>query len=177
MDAFDQAELARRLEQIICLGTLVKVYPETREIQVAIGNITTGKLPWPAEVGQNYLRWRPLRVGTQVVLACPSGDWQQAQVVGMLYTDVLKPDNSDAHLDSITFDDGTQITYDSQQHALSVHCHKALRLQAETLHLKAKAITMEGPIKQQGGDITSEGVSVQKHAHKDSLGGNTSKPP
>ena len=176
MNPFDQADLGRRLDQIICLGTLIKVYPKTRQIQVAIGDITTGKLPWPAEVGQNYIRWRPLRVGTQVVLACPSGDLQQAQVVGMSYTDALTPDSGDAHLDKITFNDGTEITYDSQQHTLHVHCQNKLHLQADTLHLQANAITIDGPIKQQGGDITSQGVSVQKHTHKDALGGDTGKP-
>ncbi len=176
MNPFDQADLGRRLDQIISLGRIVQVYPETRQIQVAMGDITTGKLPWPAEVGQHYLRWRPLRAGTQVVLACPSGDLQQAQVVGMLYTDALTPDACDAHLDSITFNDGTQITYDSKQHALSVLCQKALHLQADTLHLQAKAITIDGPITHRGGDINSEGISVQTHTHQDALGGQTGKP-
>ena len=94
----------------------------------------------------------------------------------MSYTDALTPDSGDAHLDNITFTDGTEITYDSQQHTLHVHCLKKLHLQADTLHLQAHAITIDGPIKQQGGDITSQGVSVQKHTHKDALGGDTGKP-
>ena len=176
MNTFEQAELARMLAQTICLGTIVKVHLATRQIQVAMGHITTGKLAWPAEVGRNYRRWRPLQVGTQVVLACPSGDVQQAQVVGMLYTETLTPDACEAHLDTLSFNDGTQIRYDSERHTLHVHCQGTLHLQADTLHLQANAITMEGPIKQQGGDLTAEGVSVPHHTHQDALGSPTSKP-
>ncbi|WP_426237508.1 hypothetical protein [Pseudomonas sp. TWP3-2] len=51
-----------------------------------------------------------------------------------------------------------------------------LVLTADSIAAIAAALTINGPVTQTGGDITSDGISVQKHPHKDSLNGLTSKP-
>ncbi len=44
----EQAELYRKLVQLIRLGTLVQLDHQDRKIKVALGEITNGQLPWPA---------------------------------------------------------------------------------------------------------------------------------
>lgn len=112
------AELNRRLENLIRLGTIAQVDHAARTLRVQSGGLLTNWLPWPADIGRNYRRWRPLRIGTQVVLACPSGDPAQAVIVQVLYTDALNAPSSTPSMDLIEFEDGTVIEYDSNTHQL-----------------------------------------------------------
>lgn len=122
MGAMSQSlsDLFRRLENLISLGTIAEVDHPSRRFRGEISGRKTGWLPYPADIGANYRRWRPLRVGTQAVFACPSGDPAQAVLVSLTYSDDLPPPATDGGLDLIQFDDGTAISYDSAAQALTV---------------------------------------------------------
>ncbi len=83
---FDTAELFRRFENLIRIGTIADVDYQGKRLRVKSGELLTDWLPWPAEIGRNFKHWRPLRDNTQVVLACPSGDPAQALIISMLYS-------------------------------------------------------------------------------------------
>lgn len=125
------ADLTRRLDNLIRLGTIAETDHEARLLRIQSGELLTDWLPWPTEMGRNYRRWRPLRIGTQVVLACPSGDPAQALIIGMLYSDALDSPGTDEHQDLIEFDDGTRIQYDSAAHRLSIDVHGDAAVQVE----------------------------------------------
>jgi phage baseplate assembly protein V len=150
------ADLNRRIESLIRLGTIAQVDHAARKLRVQTGGLLTGWLPWPAEVGRNYRRWRPLRTGTQVILACPSGDPAQAVVVQILYTTALDAPSTDPDIDLIEFDDGTLIHYDSAAHRLSIDVHGDASVQVE-----GDATLMVG------GDLaaTVEGVATLDATH------------
>ena len=94
----------------------------------------------------------------------------------MRYNEALRPQTTDEHIDRITFDDGTFLEYNSSTQTLKVNCTGTLTLQAQTLNMEADAINIRGPVTQTGGDLKSDGKSLQNHRHQDSLGGNTSAP-
>ncbi len=112
------AEQNRRIESLLRLGTIAQVDHDARKLRVQSGGLLTNWLPWPADVGRNYIRWRPLRVGTQVILGSPSGDPEQAKIIGILYTEVLDAPSTDPDLDLIQFEDGTKAEYHSGKHQL-----------------------------------------------------------
>jgi phage baseplate assembly protein V len=124
------ADLNRRIESLIRLGTIAQVDHGARKLRVQTGGLLTGWLPWPAEVGRNYRRWRPLRTGTQVVLACPSGDPAQAVVIGVLYTVALDAPSTDPDVDLILFDDGSRIEHNASSGRLTIHAAGDLHLTA-----------------------------------------------
>lgn len=152
------ADINRRIENLIRIGTIAEADHAARKIRVKSGDLLTGWLPWPAEIGRNYKRWRPLRVGTGVIVACASGDPAQAQVIGMLYTDALVSPSSSADIDMIEFDDGSAIEHNAAAHTLKIHA-------AGELTLSGSTIKMLGPVTQTGGDMTSDGISAQHHTH------------
>lgn len=125
------ADLNRRLESLIRLGSIAEVDHAGRKLRVKTGGLLTGWLPWPAEVGRNYRRWRPLRTGTQVVLACPSGDPAQAVIIQILYTTALNAPSADPDIDLIEFEDGSYIQHNNENGQLKVHAAGDMHLTAD----------------------------------------------
>lgn len=111
------SDLARRFENLLALGRVAEV--DGQRVRLEIAGRPTGWLPVPADIGANYRRWRPLRVGTQVLAGCPSGDPAQAVIIQILYTDALPPPSDAATLDVIEFNDGARVAYDSAAHKLT----------------------------------------------------------
>ena len=107
-------ELERKTENVIAIGTISETDHAAGQVRIKIGEIVTAPLPWPADQGRNYTRWRPLRVGQQVVVACPSGDPAQAVVIAMLYTETLTRPSADPELDVIDFESGTRVTHSAK---------------------------------------------------------------
>lgn len=149
MNGWSLSELERRLANLVRIGVIDQVDHAARRIRVTAGGMTSAWLPWPAEVGRNFKRWRPLRTGQQVVLAAPSGELAQAVVVGLLYSDSLDSPSTDEHKDLIQFDDGTRIEYDSGTSKLTIDC-------AGPVELTAPSTTITTTQSHQG-DITITG--------------------
>ncbi len=124
------ADLNRRIESLIRFGTIAEVDHAARKLRVKTGGLLTGWLPWPADVGRNYRRWRPLRTGTQVVLGCPSGDPAQAVILQILYTSALDAPSADPDVDLIEFDNGSYIKHNASNGKLQVHAAGDLHLTA-----------------------------------------------
>ncbi|MDR5887560.1 phage baseplate assembly protein V [Vreelandella janggokensis] len=147
-------ELERRLNNMVMVGTVLEVDHPTRKLKVEIGEIRTAWLNWPAEMGRNYRRWRPLRKGQQVVLSSPSGDPAQAVITGMLYSNALSAPSSNPDLDLIEFEDGTRFQYDSANHECVAQTGESqitmdrdrilLSSNGSTLELDAEGIRLNG---------------------------------
>lgn len=178
--SFSLAELYRRFENLIRIGTIAEVDEQAQRLRVQSGELLTDWLPWPAHIGNNFIHWRPLRLNTQVILACPSGDPAQAMVISMLYSDQLPAPSDDAAVDVIQFDDGTTIEYNSQQKNLILNSAGSIQfIAADTIALQAGQsitstapqhtidgdLTIQGAVTQTGGDMTSDGISAQQHKH------------
>lgn len=119
MNDFALSDMQRRLANLIRVGEISALDETERKIRVSFGSITTAWLDWPATYGRNYRRWRPLRMGQQVIMASPSGELAQAKIVGFLYRDTIQPPSENPDLDVIEFDDGTVLQYDSASHKLT----------------------------------------------------------
>lgn len=116
------AELHRLLHNLLRIGVIESVDTSTKQCRVQIGDLLTGWLDMPADIGRNYKRWRPLRIGTQVLLACPGGDISAGIIIAMLFSNQqTAPDDNEA-IDLIAFDDGTSLQYDSAAHRLTIDC-------------------------------------------------------
>jgi phage baseplate assembly protein V len=131
MSSFEHAEHDRQIANLIRLGTIETVDHQAKRLKVRSGDLLTGWLPWPAEVGRNYKRWRPLREGTQVILGSPSGDPAQAVVIGMLYTQALQAPAVDPDLDLIKWDDGASLAYNLATHEMTIHSKGELYIKAD----------------------------------------------
>ncbi|MCV6588936.1 MAG: phage baseplate assembly protein V [Marinobacterium sp.] len=125
------AELHRQLNNLLRLGTIAEVDHSRQLLRVKTGELLTDWLDWPAEMGRNYIRWRPLRIGTKVLLASPAGDPAQALIIGMLYTNALPTPSDDPALDLIQFDDGSFVKHNADSGLVHLHAAGDLYLTAD----------------------------------------------
>lgn len=155
-------------------GVISHVDHAQKRLKVDVG-LETGWLPWPAEIGRNYKRWRPLREGTQVLVGAIGGDFDQAAIVGVLYTAALDAPSTDPDLDIVQFDDGAELSYHSGTGTMTLRARGDLNISvggnlvydvAGVTDATATMHFVQGPVEQTGGDMTSDGVSAQSHKHE-----------
>ncbi|NKD56086.1 MULTISPECIES: phage baseplate assembly protein V [unclassified Haematospirillum] len=118
MSQWGIADLERRLANMVRIAIIEAVDHTNRKVRVTAKGFLSAWLPWPTETGRNFRRWRPLRPGQQVVLIAPSGDLTRAVIAGMLYSQTLDAPDNNENRDTILFDDGTCLQYDSADHHL-----------------------------------------------------------
>jgi phage baseplate assembly protein V len=185
-------ELNRQLENLIRIGTIAVVDHATQKLKVKSGELLTNWLDWPAEIGRNYKRWRPLRLNTQVIICCPAGDPAQAMIIGTLYSNDFKPPTTNPDIDVVQFDSGSLIKHDANTGDLTLISANNINLEATNkISLKGGHIEIEsdnnitsradlhrihGPMKSTGGDHCCDGVSHKNHFHFDIHGTKTEPP-
>jgi len=111
LDQFRSADQARALQMVLRMGTVYEVDHTTRppRARVESGGLITNFLPFPQAIGANFRAWHPARVGTQVLLASPSGDTRQGVIVATYNTEAIEQPEEDDGTDLILFNDGTEI--------------------------------------------------------------------
>lgn len=112
------ADLARRLENVIRLGTIAAVDHDAARCTVATGKLTTAPLPWIAARAGDAATWWAPSVGEQVVLLCPGGDPAAGIVLLAIYSTAQpKPAGGNtAHV--AVYPDGARLAYDPSTHQL-----------------------------------------------------------
>lgn len=165
MNKTTAAEVNRLLHNLCRIGTIDELDFVEKKLKVKLSDTqNTAWLNWPAEIGNNFVRWRPLRLQTSVLILCPSGDISQGHIVGMMYSQTIQPTTTDETLDIISFEDGTQIQYDSAAKALSVTVKGNVSIEATgDANIKAaNKTTIEG-LEVILTDGAGGGVVCQKH--------------
>lgn len=127
------SEINRLLHNLCRLGTIAELDYAAKKVRIQTGELKTDWLNWPADVGNNYVRFKPLRLNTQVIILCLSGDISQGQIVGTLYSDEMVAPGDSEELDIIKFEDGTEIQYDSSESKLSITCVGDVELNANNI--------------------------------------------
>ncbi|KAA5602801.1 phage baseplate assembly protein V [Roseospira marina] len=112
----DTADLHRRAGNMLRVGTVAAVDHGRARVRVTIAGRASAWLPWPADVGRNFIAWRPLRPGQQVLVAAPSGDPANAVIVQTLYSGALPAPDTDPEADAVHYDDGTVHRYHTGDH-------------------------------------------------------------
>ncbi|MEW4466299.1 phage baseplate assembly protein V [Parasphingorhabdus sp. JC815] len=160
---------------LIRIGTVLAVDLVAARCSVQIGDpeagaIETPDIKWGASrVGKTRI-WSPPVVGEQVLVAFPAGE----VAAGIIITSIacnLFPPASDQHPDLIAFEDGTTVSYDAEQHLMTIStANGGVRITA------SEGITITGPVTITGdvsvdGQITSTGdmvagdISLINHLH------------
>ncbi len=136
MQQFQQHDSQNRAEQILRLGTIEQIDNKNRRVKIRSAELLSGWVPWIGRIGHNYKAWTPPKKGTQVLTASPSGDFSQAIIVQVIYTENLNSPSTDEDVDIIEFNDGTVIKKDSHSItidtpcALSINCDGTMNLSA-----------------------------------------------
>jgi len=162
------ADLIRRLENLIRLGTVAEVDPATARCRVQTGGLLTGWLPWLAERAGSDRDWDPPSVGEQCMVISPSGEPATGVVLLGLYSAASPaPDNSpDRH--RRTYRDGAVIEYDTENSHylidLPADGKYTLRCGPVVFELSADGVNITGLVTVSD-DVVAAGISLVQHVH------------
>ncbi|MFI9652601.1 phage baseplate assembly protein V [Guyparkeria sp. GHLCS8-2] len=169
MDAMQNAEINRRLENLIRLGTVDQADYASARLKVRIGELVTGWLPWLTHRAGGDRSWWAPEVGEQVVLLSPGGDLAQGIVLPSLYRDAHPAPGTDPAKHTTRYQNGTEETHDraAQHYHLNVPAGGKITLQVgnTTLVLEdgqtkltTPKLVVDSPDSTFTGDVTAQGL-------------------
>lgn len=146
------AELNRRIENLIRLGTIAEVDHAAALCRVESGGLLTDWLPWFERRAGATREWNPPTVGEQVMVLSPSGVLDGGLVLlGLFSTAHAAPSHSpDEHV--IDYPDGARIAYNHASGALTVTGIKTALVQA------SESVTADTPYTHITGDTKIDGT-------------------
>ncbi|MFT4327287.1 MAG: phage baseplate assembly protein V [Wolbachia pipientis] len=122
MDNFKDADLPRKLDNLIRLGTVEEVNCGMAKVRVKmIGNILTDWLPWVTARAGEDRSWSAPSIGEQVIVLSPSGEIAKGIVLpAIYYAKYPPPEGSKEEVSGFIFKDGTIVYYDRNGHKFTV---------------------------------------------------------
>lgn len=183
----DIADILRRLENLIRLGTIAAV--EGKRCRVQTGSLLTDWRPWIAERAGEDSDWDAPSVGEQCLLLSPSGEPALGVVLVGLYSDQFDAPDDSPNRRRHTYRDGAVVEYDTETHAL-----RTTLPAGGTAELTAPGgVTITGDTRIIGGltvsdgaiitgtlaatvDVTAAAISLVGHTHPGDSGGTTGAP-
>lgn len=112
------AEIARRLENLIRMGTINSVDHAAKRCTVKLGTIITAPLIWWTLRAGEDITWDPPTEGEQCVVFSPSGELSLGLVFYGFYSDANPSPSADPHIKTRVYSDGATISYNTQSHEL-----------------------------------------------------------
>ncbi len=192
-DLLDVIDLARRLSNLLRLGTIEQIDHPAARVRVRSGDIVTARLPWFTWRAGATSTWSAPTVGEQVLILAPSGDLAGAVVLPALYTDAHPAPSSSPTQHVTRYPDGATISYDHATGQADISGATLVTVQATgavvidapvttvTGALTVQGLltyqsglagtgggagtTITGNITQTGGQITSNGIHLATHTH------------
>lgn len=195
----DLTEISRRLENLIRIGTVCDVDHTAVRCRVKSGKLETEWLRWHTPRAGATLTWDPPTIGEQAMVLSPSGDLGNGMVFYGFNCDAHPaPSNSpDKHV--VRLPDGATFSYDHAASSLDITGIATCRIEASEsithdtplTHMTGKLVvedlltygngiagtggennnTITGDFKHTGGALSSNGIILDKHHHKDVLSG------
>lgn len=144
----DIADLSRRIENIVRLGTVAEVDHPNALCRVDSGGLRTGWLPWIEHRAGQTRSWDPPSVGEQALILAPSGEAAAGIVIVGLYRTAHPAPDVSATTHVIDYPDGARISYDHASGHLEVGGIQTARIAA------AVSVTLDTPLTHCTGRLT-----------------------
>lgn len=112
MDAFSVADIERRLANMIRFGTVEELDEARALARVRCGDLLTDWLSWQTTRAGPDRDWWALEPGEQVILLSPSGELNQAVIVGSINRTLFPAPGNRKTLHRVQYRDGTTKDYD-----------------------------------------------------------------
>jgi phage baseplate assembly protein V len=135
----DIAELSRRIENLLRLGTVAQVDHAQALCRVESGGVLTGWLPWFERRTGQTRTWDPPTIGEQVMVLSPSGEAAGGCVLRGLFRAAHPAPDASPTTHVIDYPDGARIAYDHASGALTATGIQTARIDA------AVSVTFDTP--------------------------------
>jgi phage baseplate assembly protein V len=145
------AELNRRIENLIRLGTIAEVDHAAHRVRVDSGELLTAWLKWRTGRAGATRTWSPPTIGEQVMILSPSGELANGIVMPSIFCDAHDSPSDSATEHVIEFPDGARLSYDHASGALTASGIQTATIQA------AVSVTLNTPETHITGDVQIDG--------------------
>ncbi|MBU0680104.1 MAG: phage baseplate assembly protein V [Proteobacteria bacterium] len=152
------AELERRLNNLLRMGTIAEAdYPAAR-VKVASGDLLTGWIPWLTRRAGNDSDWWAPEVGEQVLLLSPAGDPAQALCLPSVYQQAHPARATLETVRRIDFADGGFVQYDraSGELIINVVGDANITVGGKTTLVSAATVEIDGGSGQLNGTVQGD---------------------
>ena len=195
----DLTELSRRLENLIRIGTVLDVDHVAVRCRVKSGKLETEWLRWHTPRAGATLTWDPPTIGEQAVVLSPSGDLGNGMVFYGFNCDAHPAPSSSPDKHVTIYPDGATFSYNHAASSLditgiktaTISASEEITLDTPLTHCTGKLTTddlltygngiagtggvnknkITGDFNHTSGELSSNGIVVDKHHHKDVIRG------
>lgn len=129
------ADLRRRLDNMIRLGTIAQVDHAKALCRVQSGAITTGWLPFFTRRAGTTNEWDPVSQGEQCTVLSPSGELAQGVVLVGLYSSANPPQSSSPDVHRIQWANGDFLEHNAATGALTLQCSGPVSINGSRIDL------------------------------------------
>ena len=173
---FEKSDLERRMNGIVCFGTIHTVDYTKAKARVRLGDNITGWLPWVTGRAGPAREWWPFEPGEQVMVLSPSGEPDQGWILGAVPCRQFPAPAASPDIHRITYPDGAVLEYDRGAHHLKAHLPLGGRVTiVGDVHV-AGSITATGDITDHTRSMEADRAIYNAHTHTGDSGGSTSAP-
>lgn len=148
------AELNRRIENLIRIGTIAEVDHVAHRVRVESGELLTDWLKWRTGRAGTTRSWSPPTIGEQVMILSPSGELGNGIVLPSIFSDAHDAPSDSPTEHVMLFPDGARIAYDHASGALT-----ATGIQTATIQAAVSA-TLDTPLTHCTGDLHVNGTAT-----------------
>ena len=170
-----RADLLRRLENLIRLGTVAEVdYPNAR-VRVTVSELRTDWLPWLTRRAGGDRDWWAPEVDEQVLVLAISADPAQSVVLPAVYQDAFPPPETDPDIRRILVADGADMSYNRSGHLLQICLpdggwirlcvDKVVVENGDVIVNNGSVFVNNGSVLVDNGDVIADGISLKTHVH------------
>ncbi|KLT22528.1 baseplate assembly protein GpV [Wolbachia endosymbiont of Armadillidium vulgare str. wVulC] len=144
--SFAISELSRELANIIRIGVVKEVDYEKAKVRVKIGEFLTDYLPWITSKAGKDRDWSPPDIDEQVVILSPLGELSLGVVLLGIYQQKYSAPENKKEVSSLTFQDGTKLSYDKDKHHLEIEVVDKITLKAgeASIEMTKSGIKLKG---------------------------------
>ncbi|WP_349966981.1 phage baseplate assembly protein V [Wolbachia endosymbiont of Armadillidium arcangelii] len=143
---FAISELGRKLANIIRIGVVKEIDYEKAKVRVKIGEFLTDYLPWITSRAGEERSWLPPSINEQVVILSPLGELSLGVVLLGIYQQKYSAPENKKEVSSLTFQDGTKLSYDKDKHHLEIEVVDKITLKAgeSSIEMTKSGIKLKG---------------------------------
>ncbi|WP_264686486.1 phage baseplate assembly protein V [Wolbachia endosymbiont (group B) of Rhopobota naevana] len=144
--SFAISELNRKLANVIRIGIVKEIDYEKVKVRVKIGEILTDWVPWITSKAGKDRDWCPPDIDEQVVILSPLGELSLGVVLLGIYQQKYSALENKKEVSSLTFQDGTKLSYDKDKHHLEIEVVDKITLKAgeSSIEMTKSGIKLKG---------------------------------
>ena len=140
---FATSELNRKLANIIRMGLVKEIDYKKARVRVKLGEFLTDWLLWITHRAGEDKSWSPPSIDEQVMVLSPGGELSLGVVLPAIYQKKYLPPENKKEINSVKFQDGTKLSYESGKIEIDVVDKITLKVGESSIEMTKDGIKLK----------------------------------